>query len=199
MMSANKIKSSTDCDYDNERDWVNCSSEDFVFQLAQSCAKKPRLDNKKIVVKVLQGGYNSHQQKYLLMAKNHMIIHHRDVYDLLLFEELNNDQIKQRKWDPETTVDWLLDSDIHFVLTHVHQGLLGLPGQDAWNVQSIGNHFWRLKCHRGFPNGIHLKCNIFLQDKWSYLVAVKDRVLPTLKVPLTVDLYDNSAVEAITK
>lgn len=197
-MSFNDIKSTTDCDYQNERDFICCFSEDFVFQLAQSCTKKQRLD-KKISIKVLVGGRRGHQDSYLTLAKDHIRYHHRQLWDLLFFEELNNDQIKTNSWGPEETVNWLIDSDIHLVMTHVHQGLTGLPNQDKWNIYNIENHFWRLKCHRGFPNDIYLKCRVFLQDKWSYLLAVKDRVLPTLKVPLKLNLFDIPAVEAITK
>ena len=194
-MSVDGIKATTDCDYHQERDFVCCSSEDFVFQLAQTCKKKTRLlDKNKILVKVLLGGSEGHQQTFLRLAKNYMNEHHRDVYDLLEFDERNNDQMKQEEWDPDAAVNWLIDSDIH-----VHQGMTGLPGQEKWNINSIESNFWRLKCHSGFPNDIYLKCRIFLQDKWGYLVAVKDRVLPTLKVPLIVNIYDNTIIERITK
>ena len=198
-MLANEIKSTTDCDYRNERDFVCCSSQDMMFQIAQLCRKKARLDRSKILIRVLQGGDRCKQLKYFDLAKTRIREAHPDLYDLLSFEILINDQIKANRWGPEETVNWLLDSDIHFILTHVHQGLMMLPNREVWNQHNIENHFWRLKCHRGFPNGIHLKCRIFLQDKWGYLVAVKDRVLPTLKVPLAVDLDDPIIIEAITK
>ena len=198
-MSVNDIKCTSDCDFQFERNFVPCESEDFVFQLAQMCKEKARLDKSIIVVRALKGDKDSHQQGYLRLAKNYMNEHHRLLYGLLKFEELNNDELKEMHWVQRPQFNWLIDSDIHLVLTYVHQGLMGISSRnkvDIWSIYRIEYNFWRLTFHRGFPNGVS---NIFKQDKWNYLLAVKNRVLPTLKVPLTVNLDDNSIIEKIIR
>lgn len=161
--------------------------------------EKARLEQSKIVIRVHEGGREGNQLKYLTRAKQHMNEHFREIYVLLKFESMNNNDIKENNWSPEQLIDWLLEADIHIILTHVHQGMTCLPGRDDWEINAIQTNLWRLKCHRGFPNALNLKCRIFTQDKWEYLLAVKERTLPTLKVPLTVDLADFLVIEKITK
>ena len=83
-----------------------------------------RADSYSCLGQVVQGGADCHQLEYFTLARKNISDAHRDLYDLLSFEILNNDQRKANRWGPEETVNWLLDSDIHFVLTHVHQGLM---------------------------------------------------------------------------
>jgi hypothetical protein len=50
-----------------------------------------------------------------------------------------------------------------------------------------------LKSHAGYPSGSGLDCPVFLQHKYSYLLAVRQCVLPTLAVqlPLAVKMVDD--------
>ena len=54
----------------------------------------------------------------------------------------------------------------------------------TWNVRRIENEILRLKYHNGYPSGNSVHDPVLLQDKFNYLAAVKDNVLPTLKIPL---------------
>ena len=46
-------------------------------------------------------------------------------------------------------VDWLLDSDIHLVLSHMHQGFDSL----CWDMEVLSEQYKRFQFHEGFPNG----------------------------------------------
>lgn len=59
--------------------------------------------------------------------------------------------------------DWLLDSDLHLIVCHVHQGAIR---NLRWNMKKLQSSIWRLKGHRGFPQALKLMCPIFLQDKY---------------------------------
>jgi hypothetical protein len=72
-----------------------------------------------------------------------------------------------RTWSQEAVVDWLMDSDIHIILAHIHQGL-------KWNIPVWLNLLDRLSYHYGWPAHENLYCPIFLQDKYIYLSALPD-------------------------
>lgn len=196
MAAAEDIKSTIDYSF---KPYVSCYDEDFIFQLIEQCTKKARayVSSENIVVKVFEVGIQSNQIVYLNLAKEYIKDNHRRLFDKLAFETINNQTIKNNDWSPNDVKKWLMNSDIHIVLTHVHQGLIS--SRYDWDIYSIENNLSELKYHRGFPNGIYLKCSIFLQDKWDYLVAVKERVLPTLKVPLAAQLDEPSVIEKISK
>ena len=92
--------------------------------------------------------------------------------------------------------DWLLESDIHFILSHPNQGML-VEGNYDWTAHKIKDELYWLKCHHCFPNGMYLTCPNFLQDKWEYIVAVKGFTLPTLKVPIPINLENPNVQERI--
>lgn len=98
---------------------------------------------------------------------------------------------KEKKWSLESFVDWLLQSDIHFIISHVHQGMETF----GWSIEEIYNELQRLKYHPGFPNMEHLGCSIFTQNKWLYLEAMmpEGRILPSYKllIPDRVDEVDS--------
>jgi hypothetical protein len=72
-----------------------------------------------------------------------------------------------RSMNPENIVNWLMESDIHIILTHMHQGL-------SWNIPNWLNQMVRLRNHYGWPAHESLQCPIFLQDKYKYIFALKD-------------------------
>ena len=51
-------------------------------------------------------------------------------------------------------------------------------------MDALVSEIQRLKYHRGFPYGNHLKCPVFLQDKYEYLAILQKHNMcnPTLKV-----------------
>ncbi len=84
--------------------------------------------------------------------------------------------MKILRWTPEMLVDWLEEADFHLITSHVHQG------NPHWNAADVLRQLQRLAQHPGFPNGINLKCPIFLQHKFYYLLGLRQYVNPTLAV-----------------
>ena len=89
--------------------------------------------------------------------------------------------INENHMTPRMLVDWLLGSDIHFILSHVHQGIASYL---QWNVQELEFQLQRLTNHLGFPKGKNLLCPVFLQNKFEYL-----RLLPTATVNQTLQIF----------
>ena len=86
---------------------------------------------------------------YKLVMKNFIVILKR-----LLIKELG--------WGPQQLVDWLLCSDEHFILSHVHQGMSALgESQMGWNMLLLQKQLMRLRDHRGYPNGDKLHCVLY--------------------------------------
>ena len=94
----------------------------------------------------------------------------------------------EEDWGPEDLVDWLLDCDFHFILSHIHQGYSKYnEHQLGWKMDVLYSQILRLQLHRGFPTGENLKCPVFTQDKIEYLRAVPSFVNQTLRVYLRKD------------
>ena len=66
-------------------------------------------------------------------------------------------------WTPVELIDWILDSDFHFILTHVHQSI------ERFDCATVVRELQRLRGHKGFPQDEELKCPVFLQDKRVYI------------------------------
>lgn len=83
------------------------------------------------------------------------------------------ESVRTANWDPDQLVRWLCDGDIHFILTHVHQGL------PSWSFRRVVDAVTRqsgmcsrLRDHIGFPMGNEVDCPIWLQDKYRYIQGV---------------------------
>ena len=72
-----------------------------------------------------------------------------------------------RTWSPTTVIDWLFDSDIHVILTHMHQSL-------NWNISELLEQLNCLSYHYGWPGHASLNYPVFLQDKYRYLSILPD-------------------------
>jgi len=68
--------------------------------------------------------------------------------DFPVVQFMSTDDLKLLRWDRDITflIDWLLESDIHYILNHVHQGF---PRMTCRNIQT---QLSRLVNHRGFPS-----------------------------------------------
>ena len=66
-------------------------------------------------------------------------------------------------------------------------------------MQNVENQIRRLKFHLGDPTGVKVHCPVRLQDKYNYLAALKDDVVPTLKIPLMEDTDYSDIVPLLTK
>ena len=74
--------------------------------------------------------------------------------------------------------DWLLGSDIHLIITHVHQNVVELL---KWNINTLMYELQKLHDHVGYPYGKYLRDPIFLQARYEYIRLLKDICNPTLK------------------
>ena len=103
--------------------------------------------------------------------------------------------LRKLKWTPEQLINWLSTSDIHFVVTHFHQGLDNF----GRSIEELYCGLKQLINHRGFPNLKQLKCPIFTQDKLNYLRALpKEITLPTIPIYLLPDM-DMDATRALVE
>lgn len=91
--------------------------------------------------------------------------------------------IKDKQFSEVDFVDWLLGSHVHFILSHIHQGI----GTLGWDMDTLyKQQLPRLYYHPGFPRGNQLVCPVFTQDKFRYLCALSANHFanPTLKIEL---------------
>jgi len=80
--------------------------------------------------------------------------------------------------EPTDLFDWLVESDIHFFLTHPIQAMYN------WDCEDLFLQLERLRDHEGFPSGDQIYCPIFTQDKYKYISCVPGITNPTLKIDL---------------
>lgn len=97
-------------------------------------------------------------------------------------------QVKDAGWTPTELVSWLASGDVHFFLSHIHQGLSAKgESQMGWNMIDLHAQLARLRFHPGFPTGDLLACPVFTQNKIGYLKAIPTFVNPSLQVILMGD------------
>ncbi len=71
-------------------------------------------------------------------------------------------------------INWLLEGDIRFIISHIHQRIVSI------NMNKLYIEITRLHDHPGFPNGIYLLCPVFTQDKYKYLQAMMPKHFPAI-------------------
>jgi hypothetical protein len=160
-------------------------SEDFsaYYQAANKIIrdyskKRNKLQVLNPLIRIFRGGHDSNQYIAIIMAIT-------DCKRALSVEYIDNDSIKEYGFSEKDIVDWLLDCDIHFIITHIHQGL----DQCKYNMAVLYKEILRLRNHPGFPNNDYLECPIFTQDKYKYLEVLSEGGFcnPTMKVMLNPD------------
>jgi hypothetical protein len=85
--------------------------------------------------------------------------------------------IREKAWKPMDLVNWLRESDFHFILTHPHQG------NPRWDCTEVYEALNDLKQHPGFPHNESFHCPVFTQHKFQYLCSISEIVNPTIAVP----------------
>ena len=120
------------------------------------------------LVRVYYGGESSAQLQCFVAATA--------AFPEIKFEYTGVKHIPTLKWAPRDLIDWLIMSDFHIILTHVHQH------NEHWHATEVVRELQRLRQHRGFPHGDTLNCPVFLQDKFAYLSSVPDITNPTLQI-----------------
>lgn len=159
------------------------NSEEFgAYSFQDFLAEQPPIKKFKqdiVNVRVYCGGENSYQLKPFENALRRLSSDYGRTNDVapgikaytisnrtVHVDILMSSTMREAKFSPTEMVTWLLDSDIHFVINHVHQS------NDDWPIDDILDKLGRLKNHLGFPSGIFLECPAFTQDKYKYLEAM---------------------------
>ncbi len=102
-----------------------------------------------------------------------------------MIESLNIKQLFKRGMGITKLIDWLLESHIHIVLTHIHQGFSTHGNGVNVDMNEMMLDLLRLRYHVGFPSGEQLYCPVFTQDKRRYLEALGPLANNSLFIPLS--------------
>jgi len=145
---------------------------------------------KSLLIRVFSGGMAGVQVQPFLTAISATLAKHRSHINIMV-EYLSTSQLRTKHMTPNDLVDWLLASDIHYFLSHAHQSIV------AWDCRDITDAYWRLVAHNGFPSGLGLFCNIFLQNKYGYLDCMGDFCNTSIKVNLPLDTLNPVNMAAI--
>jgi hypothetical protein len=137
---------------------------------------------KQILIRAFLGGSDGNQVQPFNSAISTIAAKHPEI----ILETLDVNQVKKLFSSPDQLIDWLIQSDIHFILSHLHQGL----SQLNWSMTNLYSQALRLAIHCGFPNGKYLRCPIFSQDKYKYISAIPEFFNPTLSIPLIDHNYE---------
>jgi hypothetical protein len=130
-----------------------------------------------VLIRVFVGGHDSRQQdKFANAMLSTMRVWDSKSKYMPKEEYLDTDGAKQLGWGIKEIIDWLLESDIHFILNHMHQGMKGT------DCRIVDPNIQRLYHHPGFPTGEELSCSIFQQDKFKYIRAIPMETIPTLQL-----------------
>ena len=87
-------------------------------------------------------------------------------------------EVNDNKLSEMDMINWLHQGDIHFIISHIHQGIINV------NMNKLYTSIMKLHDHPGFPAGNNLQCPVFTQDKYKYLSVLMSKGLcnATLKV-----------------
>lgn len=113
----------------------------------------------------------------------------------LKVEYLNLQYMRISSWSITNFVDWLLGSHIHFIISHIHQGIENF----GWSVCDLYEELGRLQSHEGFPHGDKLNCPVFTQDKMVYLDQLADLVMPSFRIPIPDVLNDDTTAALLSR
>lgn len=140
----------------------------------------------KFIIGVFTGGLRG-VQVHQFEAALKQVINEFELYynpgklEISVFYITAKDVAKYRM-TPTDLVNRLLDSDVHFILSHIHQALIGR--NLGWCIDDLLSNLERLKYHKGFPSGEQLSCPVFTQDKYDYITRIAGYSIPTMKVPI---------------
>ncbi len=139
-----------------------------------------------ILIRVYEGGERGNQNVPFCAAKHEMystlstLAPPRSV----VFESLTIKQLFDRNLGTNDLIKWLLESHIHIILTHIHQGFSTHGSGINVDMNEMMRNLLRLRYHVGFPSGEHLYCPVFTQDKRRYLQALGSYANNSLFIPL---------------
>jgi len=121
------------------------------------------------------GGRDGLQSIYFQASISAIIRRYPDNFKV---DYVDVDMCRRLKWSELDLILWLMEGNFHFIISHVHQGM------NQWNAGALKRYLPHLSDHKGWPTAHQLKCPVFTQDKFKYIVACSEIFLPTLRVPV---------------
>ena len=91
------------------------------------------------LVRVFQGGRNARQLEPVQQALAEF-----ERKKLIDVEYIDIDKVKTQHFTVQSIVQWLLSSDVHLIITHMHQGIMELLG---WNMIDLALELQLLYSH----------------------------------------------------
>lgn len=165
--------------------------EDFSDIILWETVERSRLNRdenrqKQFIIGVFTGGLKGVQVEQFQVAIKLVIQEFQLYYNpgklqISVFY-ISAKDISNKRITPSELVDKLLDTDVHFILSHIHQSLL--DRNIGWQIDDLLINLERLKFHKGFPTGAQLACPVFTQNKFDYISRIAGYSIPTMKVPL---------------
>jgi hypothetical protein len=153
--------------------------EEILIRNGQKAFNSVQDMRKIVLIRVFSGGISSHPTFSFNSALQSVI----SKWSLLLdirSESMTVMGLRESNWSEKQFIDWLLESDIHMVITHPHQGTETF----LWSIDDLYNEINRLHKHIGFPSRDQLACPIFTQNKFGYLEPMRKYYMtnPTMKI-----------------
>ena len=158
--------------------------------------------NKNVVlIRAFLGGWDSNQVGFLQKAIDRLIIKYGLLKYNIIYEKYNNDIVRNElKWSVTDLFTYLIAADIHLIPTHCHQGNIAKGGTDTWNMANILSNYERLYYHIGWPNGRHIYCPVWSQNKrrlYNTLEAL-NLCVPTLHITIKAEGVSLEDIERIS-
>jgi hypothetical protein len=137
------------------------------------------MSNYKIYYRVWEGNSLGEQKKAFATAFSRVESFMLRMNHPVEIEYLGLKEMREQSLHIKDIVTWLISSHVHFVITHIHQGM----ECQGSSIEELYDEVSRLYFHAGFPSGIQLGCPIFTQDKWKYLQHIP-ATMRTCKIDL---------------
>jgi len=160
---------------EDNQDIINHSDDNYLQKIAKLFKKVHKFQtNTKIEICVYQGAKEFTNQSIPFRQACESIHSTSEIRIVTL----TCSDVNTFKLSEEEIIDWLLQGDIHFILTHIHQGIVNI------NMSTLYSVINKLYDHPGFPAAGKLHCPVFTQDKYKYLSALMPKGMcnPTFKV-----------------
>ena len=183
------------------------SSLNDIYQLEKETSfmweailRTPRLTSAShVFVRAFTGGDSAVQRDPFLLSFRRCsdaVFRKHKIY--IYIDYMDTKTLAKKRWSPVELIDWLLESHIHFITAHAHQGLRSHAV--AWNMKIYMQQLQRLQFHVGFPSNNQVSCPVFTQDKYQYLKHLGDMANNTFVAPITSDgEYDEEMLEHLKR
>ena len=159
-----------------------------LVMMSEIDALRHNIDYNIILIRAFHGGWDANQVGILQKAMARIIQKYGPLGFQVIYEKYNNDIVRnQLKWNVTDLFTHLIAADIHLIPTHCHQGNISKGGTDTWNMENLISNYERLYHHLGWPNGKHVRCPVWTQNKVRLYEALEalDLCVPTLHISIT--------------